>query len=72
MHNSSKSLLGDQIKRNEKGMACSKYGSKEWCYRNLVEKPELKRTCGRSRRITLNWTIMEEGRVHVQDLSGSG
>jgi len=29
---------------NEKtgiGMACSNYRGKEWCYRNLVEKPEL-------------------------------
>ena len=30
-------------------MLCSKYGSKERCYRNLVGNPELKRPHGRSR-----------------------
>jgi len=29
------------------GMECSKYGGEEWCYRNLVEKPELRRPRGR-------------------------
>ena len=31
------------------GVTCSKYGSKEWCYRNLVRNSELKGPHGRSR-----------------------
>jgi hypothetical protein len=39
------------------GMTCSKCGGKEWCYRNLVEKPELKKPHGwpqLNERIILN------------------
>ena len=42
--------LGDQIEKNERGGACSKYGGEDRCSRVLVGKPEVKRPLGRPRR----------------------
>jgi hypothetical protein len=41
--------LGDQIKKNEMGGACSVYGERRDVYRVLVGKPEGKRPFGRPR-----------------------
>jgi hypothetical protein len=40
---------GDQIEKNEMGVACSTYGERRVVYRVLVEKPEGKRARGRHR-----------------------
>jgi hypothetical protein len=42
--------LDDQIKENEMGGACSKYGERRGVYRILVGKPEGKRPHGRPTR----------------------
>jgi hypothetical protein len=42
--------VGDKIKKNEMGGACSAYGEGRGVYRVLVGKLEGKRSLGRSRR----------------------
>jgi hypothetical protein len=42
--------VGDEIKKNEMGGACSAYAGGKSVYRVLVEKPERKRPLGRPRR----------------------
>ena len=42
--------MGDQIKKNEIGGACSTYGGEQRCIQDLVGKPEGKRPLGRTRR----------------------
>jgi len=42
--------LGDQIKKNEMGTACGKYGGQRGAYRVLLGRPEGKRLLGRLRR----------------------
>jgi hypothetical protein len=41
---------GDQIKNNEVGGACAKYGGKERCIKGIGGKPEGKRPLRRPRR----------------------
>jgi hypothetical protein len=41
--------LGDQIKKNEMGGACGKYGERRGVYRVLVGEPEGKKPLGRPR-----------------------
>jgi hypothetical protein len=41
---------GDQIKKNEVGVACSTLGEGRDAYRILVERPEGRRLLGRPRR----------------------
>jgi hypothetical protein len=41
---------GDQIKKNQRGGACSTYGDTRGAYRVLVGRPEGKRPLGRPRR----------------------
>jgi hypothetical protein len=48
--------LGEQVKKNEIGGECSKYGERGGVYRVLVGKPEGKRPLGRS-RLTLEDNI---------------
>jgi hypothetical protein len=44
-----KYFLGDQIKINEMGGECGRYGGEDGAYRVLAGKPEEKRTLGRPR-----------------------
>jgi hypothetical protein len=41
--------LGDHIKKNELGGACSPYGGRRGAYKILVGKPKAKRPLGRPR-----------------------
>jgi hypothetical protein len=47
---------GDQIKKNEMGGACSKYGERSGADRILVEKPDGNRPLGKPR---LRWMILK-------------
>jgi hypothetical protein len=42
--------MGDQIKKNERGRACSTNGERKGAYRALMGKPEGRRPLGRPRR----------------------
>jgi len=44
-------LLGDEIKKNEMGEACSMYGERKDVCRFLVGKPEAKKSFGKPRCI---------------------
>ena len=65
---------GDQIKKNEMGGACSKYGTRRGADRILVGKPDGKRPLGKPR---LRWMLLkcifkkwDQG--HGLNWSGSG
>jgi len=45
-----RSLLLDQIKKNDMGGICSTYGKRKGTYRNLVGKPDGKSQLRRTRR----------------------
>jgi hypothetical protein len=42
-------LFGNEIKKNEIGVACGTYGDRRAAYRVLVGRSEGKRPCGRPR-----------------------
>jgi hypothetical protein len=50
LHDLPFSCMGDKIKKNEMGGACSVDGEERGVYRVLVRKPEGKRPLGRPRR----------------------
>ena len=45
-----KYFSGDEIEKKRTGGECSTYGERRVAYRDLIGKPEGKRTLGRSRR----------------------
>jgi len=55
--------LGDEIKKNEMGGACSVYGGRRGIYRVLVEKPEGKIPLGRP-KCRWNYNI----KMHLQEV----
>jgi hypothetical protein len=56
--------LGDKIKKDEMGVACSTYAESRDVYRDLVRKPEGKRPLGRPslrREDNINVNLQEVG-----------
>jgi hypothetical protein len=67
--------LGQQIKKNEMGRACSRYGDRRGAHRILLGRPEGRRPLGRPRHrwednIKMDLQAVEQG--HKLDSAGSG
>jgi hypothetical protein len=67
--------LGDKVKKNEMGGACSTHGRGEKYIKDLVGKPVGKRPLGRPgrrREIILQWIFGKQGESLWMDAYGYG
>ena len=58
---------GDQIKKNEMGLACGKYGEQEWCIQSFVGRPDGRSPFGRPRR---RWE--DDIKIDLQEVGWGG